>query len=72
MNTADPATKKVPIASCAMCHVSATLADGGALNYEADKRQKDAKFQCVKCHIVFGKQPMPPSHVEALKSGAGE
>jgi len=72
MNTLDAITKKVQIASCAMCHASATLADGGALNYEADKRQKDAKFECVKCHIAFGKSAIPTSHIEALKEATGK
>lgn len=66
LNTADPLTKKVPISSCATCHATPTTADGGALNYEVDQRKKDPKFDCVKCHIAFGKMPIPASHMEAL------
>ncbi len=66
MNTTDAATKRVKITSCAMCHVTATADDGGALNYEADKRKANPAFQCTKCHLVFGKLPMPASHTAAL------
>jgi hypothetical protein len=66
MNTTDAATKRVKITSCAMCHVTATADDGGALNYEADARKANPAFQCTKCHIVFGKMPMPASHMAAL------
>jgi hypothetical protein len=68
LKTNEPATLRVPIASCATCHVTATLDDGGALNYEADMRAKNAKFECVKCHLAFGKKPIPTSHLEALKA----
>jgi hypothetical protein len=68
MNTADAKTKTVPVASCATCHATAKLDDGGVLNYEVDKRQKDATFQCVKCHISFGKLPIPESHLKALEA----
>ena len=64
--TTDAPTKRVRISSCAMCHVTATLGDGGALNFEAEQRKTNPAFQCTKCHIVFGQRPMPPSHVEAL------
>lgn len=66
MNTLDPATKKVPITGCNMCHTTATVDDGGALNYEADQRAKNAAFQCIKCHITFGRLPIPESHLAAL------
>jgi hypothetical protein len=46
--------------------VTATTDDGGALNYEVDARKKDPKFQCAKCHIVFGKLPIPDSHAKAI------
>jgi hypothetical protein len=70
MNTADPTTIKVPIAACATCHVTPTSDDGGALNYEMDKRKESPAFQCVKCHIAFGKLSVPNSHVEAIKAAA--
>ncbi len=66
LNTADPLTQKVAIASCATCHVTATAGDGGALNFEADQRKTNPAFQCVKCHTTFGKQPIPESHSKAL------
>jgi hypothetical protein len=68
MNTTDAATKRVRITSCAMCHVTATVDDGGALNYEADKRKANPAFQCTKCHLVFGKMPMPASHTAAIEA----
>lgn len=70
IKTDDPATKKVPIASCATCHATPTLDDGGALNYEVEKRRTAPAFQCVKCHITFGKLPIPASHIEAVKAAA--
>lgn len=66
MNTADFGSMKVPISSCATCHATPKTEDGGALNYEVDKRKADSKFVCTKCHITFGKQPIPQSHLDAL------
>jgi hypothetical protein len=66
MNTAVPETKRVGLSSCSMCHVTTTADDGGALNIEMDARKADPAFQCVKCHISFGKLPVPESHVKAL------
>ena len=66
MNTADPASTKVAFAACATCHVTATSDDGGALNFEIDSRKANPGFQCVKCHITFGKLPIPESHRTAL------
>jgi hypothetical protein len=69
MNTTDPKTLKVAIKSCGGaegCHVTATSDDGGALNFEIDQRTAKADFACTKCHLVFGSQPLPSSHVEAI------
>ncbi|MFZ1702238.1 MAG: cytochrome c3 family protein [Pyrinomonadaceae bacterium] len=66
MNTAIPATTRVAITSCAICHATATADDGGALNFEFDSRKKDPTFQCVKCHTTFGRSAIPRSHVDAL------
>jgi len=66
INTADPATQKVSISSCSICHVTGTVDDGGAVNFEVDARKKDAKFECVKCHVAFGKLPIPESHLKVL------
>jgi hypothetical protein len=70
MNTVDAQTLKVPVQSCGGadgCHVTATLDDGGILNYEVDQKQKNPGFVCTKCHISFGKQSVPASHVSAIK-----
>jgi len=66
MNTLSGVSKKVGMSSCSTCHVTASADDGGALNYEWDARKADPKFECTKCHVVFGKQPMPESHRTAL------
>jgi nitrate/TMAO reductase-like tetraheme cytochrome c subunit len=66
INTIDFLTKKVPIVSCNMCHITETSDDGGILNYEIDSRKKDASFACAKCHIAFGKLPIPESHFKAI------
>lgn len=72
MNTLDFQTKKVPITSCNMCHITATSDDGGILNFEIDSRKKDANFQCVKCHIAYGKSPIPESHFKAITALSGK
>jgi len=73
MNTADPQTLKVPVKSCGGaegCHVTATLDEGGALNYEIDQKKANASFVCTKCHIVFGKQSVPASHLSVIPKPA--
>jgi hypothetical protein len=40
--------------------------EGGALNYEIDQKKKNANFVCTKCHITFGKQGVPASHVSVI------
>jgi hypothetical protein len=70
MNTTDALTKKVPVTSCNMCHITATTDDGGILNFEVEARKKDAKFQCVKCHLAYGKLPVPESHIKAIAAAA--
>lgn len=66
LDTLVAATKKVPVMSCSLCHITATADDGGVLNYEVDERQKNPKFQCVKCHITYGRAPVPESHLKAI------
>lgn len=59
----------VPVKSCGGaegCHVTATVDDGGILNYELDQRTKNSGFVCAKCHIVFGSKPVPVSHTNAI------
>ena len=69
MNTVDVQTLKVPVRSCGGaegCHITATLDEGGALNYEIDQKKKNPNFVCTKCHITFGKQGVPASHDSAI------
>jgi len=64
-----PVTNAVPVKSCGGaegCHVTATLDDGGILNYEVDERSKSSGFVCTKCHLTFGNKPVPASHVSAI------
>jgi Cytochrome c7 and related cytochrome c len=72
MNTAQPVTLRVPVRSCGGegCHITPTTDDGGSLNYEMDQKKVDAKFVCTKCHITFGKQAVPPGHLQALPTAA--
>jgi hypothetical protein len=65
MNTLDERTLRVPVLSCGGCHAGAT-ADDGALNFEVEKRKADPGFQCVKCHVRFGREPVPESHLKAI------
>ena len=69
MNTVEPKTLKVAVKSCGGaegCHITATTDDGGALNFEIDQRKGKPDFQCTKCHLTFGSQSLPASHVEAI------
>jgi len=69
MNTVDVQTLKVPVRSCGGaegCHVTATLDEGGALNYEVDQKTKNNGFVCIKCHIAFGSKPVPVSHTNVI------
>ncbi len=69
MNTADAKSLKVAIKSCGGadgCHITATTDDGGALNFEIDQRKAKAEFQCTKCHLTFGAQPLPADHIAAI------
>jgi hypothetical protein len=71
MNTTSGKTKKVPVASCAPCHITGTTDDGGILNFEIDARKKDSKFSCVKCHTSFGAKAVPESHTKAVVAAGG-
>ncbi|MBP9664677.1 MAG: hypothetical protein KBD94_08645 [Pyrinomonadaceae bacterium] len=66
INTTDPISARVAIGTCAMCHVTATAADGGVVNIELEERKKNQKFDCVMCHITFGRRPIPESHSKAV------
>jgi hypothetical protein len=72
MNTADPVTTRVAVSSCATCHATPTSDDGGALNFEIDSRKADPKFQCTKCHVVFGRSAIPDSHTKALAAATAK
>lgn len=65
INTLDVTTLKVPITACDTCHIGESAAEG-ALNFEIEKRKADTSFQCIKCHISLGKEPIPESHLKAL------
>lgn len=68
-STIDPRTMKVAVKSCGGadgCHITQTLDDGGALNFEIDARKKDPKFVCTKCHVTFGKELVPENHAQAI------
>jgi len=69
MNTTDRKSMLVPVRSCGGaegCHITPTADDGGILNYEIDQKKAAATFVCTKCHISFGKGPVPASHVAAI------
>jgi hypothetical protein len=72
LNTLDERSKKVPIMSCGGagdgCHITATTDEGGILNYVVDQRKTNPAFQCRKCHMIFGKQPVPQSHLDAIEA----
>jgi len=68
-STIDPKTIKVPVRSCGgadCCHVTTTVDEGGALNFEINSRKKDPNFVCTKCHITFCKDPLPENHPQAI------
>lgn len=71
MSTVEPQTLKVAVRSCGGaegCHVTATIDDGGALNFEVDQKRTNAVFACSKCHITFGKEEVPSSHMAAIQA----
>ena len=73
MNTTNDATKKVAVKSCGGaegCHITASVDDGGILNYEIDQKNKSATFACTKCHITFGNKAVPASHLSAISKPA--
>jgi hypothetical protein len=68
-STIDPRTMKGAVKSCGGadgCHITQTLDDGGALNFEVDSRKKNPNFTCTKCHVTFGKEPLPENHAQAI------
>jgi hypothetical protein len=68
-NLLEVKTLRVPVRSCGGadgCHITATVDDGGALNFEIDQKKKDPAFVCTKCHITFGKDEVPANHPQAI------
>ena len=72
MNTLDARTKRVAVSSCSMCHVTATVDDGGVMNYEVQSRKTNTAFRCTKCHVAFGGKPIPESHLKAIVEAGGK
>ena len=72
MNTLEEKTL-VSVNSCGGsggCHIETTTE--GILNYELEQKRKSVDFQCVKCHIVLGKNPVPQNHLEAIPKPAAK
>jgi len=70
MNTVNMKTLLVPVRSCGDaegCHITATTDDGGILNYELDHKKTNPAFVCTKCHLTFGKETVPETHVRAIQ-----
>jgi len=65
MNTLDDRTSKVPVASCSPCHT-----EGGALEKEVSKKRSSTSFRCVKCHLAFGGDAVPASHLKEVPAAA--
>jgi cytochrome c7-like protein len=66
MNTLEEKTF-VAVKSCGGsggCHIETNM--DGILNYEIEQKRTKPGFQCVKCHIILGKNPVPPNHLEAI------
>lgn len=76
LDTTDPMSARVGVVSCggdAGCHITGSVDEGGALNFEVLQRASDASFRCTKCHVAFASEPVPASHSSALpgaKTGA--
>lgn len=72
LNTLDDRTKVIPVRTCGGagtgCHIATTSDEVGALNFELDARKEKSAFQCAKCHLIYGKESIPNSHVSALTS----
>jgi nitrate/TMAO reductase-like tetraheme cytochrome c subunit len=72
MNTLDPKTTRVSVESCGACHATATTGGGGALNAETDRRRADPSFRCTKCHVTYGKEPIPGTHTKAVAAAGAD
>jgi hypothetical protein len=69
INVLDEKTLSVPLLTCGGggtgCHIKGSVPKQ-ILNIEVDKRNSDAAFQCTKCHLNYGKDPVPKSHTDAV------
>ncbi|MCA1635194.1 MAG: hypothetical protein LC802_16250 [Acidobacteria bacterium] len=67
VNKLDANTLDVPIQTCSSssCH-GATRAPKNIIFKEIEQRKKPegANYQCIKCHLVYGKEPTPKSHLD--------
>ena len=67
VNKLDANTLEVPIQTCSSssCH-GARTGIKGVIFQEIEKRKKPegANSECVKCHLVYGKEPTPKSHLD--------
>lgn len=73
--TTDLKTMVVPMRSCGGaegCHITATIDDGGILNYEIDQKKTKPGFVCTTCHVSFGQSLVPVSHVQAIPTPKAE
>ncbi len=59
--------RRISIEQCAVCHATAKTSEGGMLNLEIDRRTKDPRAECVKCHLAYGRSPIPESHLKAVR-----
>ena len=68
ISTLDASTLEVPILTCggtgSSCHIKPR--PKAILNVEVDKKRADASFQCVKCHVNYGREPIPKSHSDPV------
>lgn len=65
----DARTLNVPLLTCGGggtgCHIKATIPKK-ILNIEVEKRRADPAFRCVKCHLNYGADALPKSHLDAV------
>ncbi len=69
LDTTDPRSARVAVVSCggdSGCHVTASVDEGGALNFELLQRKSDPAFRCTKCHLAYAGAPVPASHSSAI------
>ncbi|MCA1593990.1 MAG: hypothetical protein LC754_15325 [Acidobacteria bacterium] len=65
----DARTLNVPLLTCGGggtgCHIKATIPKK-ILNIEVEKRRADPAFRCVKCHLNYGREALPQTHLDAV------